>query len=150
MLDKVNIKMEKLENAQDLALPCYQTEGSSGLDLQANVFEKTIIKPGEIKKISAGFKMEMPIGYEAQIRGRSGLGFKYGVTLASGIGTIDSDYRGEIFVSLINLGKENFTINRGDRIAQMIIAKYSYANITEGAVKNDTERGVGGFGSTGQ
>ncbi len=150
MLDKVNIKMEKVASAKDLQLPSYQTNGSSGLDLHANVVEDTVIKPSEIKIISVGFKMELPIGYEAQVRGRSGLGAKFGVTLANGVGTIDSDYRGEVFVPLINHGKEDFIVKRGDRVAQMIITKYSYANIEEAIIVSNTERGVGGFGSTGK
>ncbi len=147
-MDKLNIVIEKLEVAKDLPLPAYQTEGSSGMDLYANVFEETILKSGEIMKISAGIKLKLPIGYEAQVRARSSLGLKYGISMINGVGTIDSDYRGEIFVSLVNHGKEDFKINRGDRIAQMIIAKYSYATITEETIVSDTQRGEGGLGTT--
>ncbi len=149
-MDKVNISIERIEEAKDLPLPAYQTVGSSGMDLYANVFEETVIKRGDIMKISAGIKLKLPVGYEAQIRARSSLGLKYGITMINGVGTIDSDYRGEIFVSLVNHGKEDFKINRGDRIAQMIIAKYSYATIIEETIVSDTQRGEGGFGSTGR
>ncbi len=150
MIDSLKLKIERLDNAKDLPLPQYQTEGSSGIDLHANVKEDVIIKKGDICMISVGFKMHLPKGYEAQVRGRSSLGSKYGVALANGVGTIDSDYRGEVFVPLINLGKDDFTVMRGDRVAQMIITKYSYAHIFEGDVLNDTERGAEGFGSTGK
>ncbi len=150
MIDKIELKIQQVENAKDLPLPSYQTEGSSGLDLYANVNEKIIIKCNEIKLVSVGFKMEIPLGYEGQIRGRSSLGSKFGVCLANGVGTIDSDYRGEVFVPLINLGKNDFIVNRGDRIAQMIISKYTYVEIIPNEILNNTKRGENGFGSTGK
>ncbi|MFV0520006.1 MAG: dUTP diphosphatase [Lachnospirales bacterium] len=149
-MDTLNLIIEKTENAQDLPLPDYQTEGSSGMDLYANVEDFILINPDEIKKISVGIKIKLPLGYEAQIRSRSSLGLKYGISMINNIGTIDSDYRGEIFVTLINHSKEIFTVKRGDRIAQMIIARYSYATLVEETIICDTKRGEGGFGSTGK
>ncbi|MFV0440646.1 MAG: dUTP diphosphatase [Lachnospirales bacterium] len=145
-----NITIERIKSAKDLPMPTYQTDGSSGMDLHANVQEDFTLNPGEIQKISVGIKLKLPVGYEAQVRPRSSLGAKYGITLANSVGTIDSDYRGEIFVPLINLGKEPFIVKRGERVAQMIIATYTKANIIEDIVENDTDRGAGGFGSTGK
>lgn len=146
--------MNKKINIQCLSiskefLPIYSTEGSSGADLFAAVEEEVIIKPRERKLISSGIKLEIPEGYEAQIRPRSGLAIKYGITLVNTPGTIDSDYRGEIKIIMINLGDEDFTIKRGDRIAQMVIAPVIKADFIFGTSLNETKRGSGGFGSTG-
>lgn len=130
-------------------LPTYETEGSAGMDLSAMLDEPVILKPGQRKLIPTGISIELPVGYEAQIRGRSGLAVKKGIGLVNGIGTIDSDYRGDIGVILINWGEEDFTIENGDRIAQMVIAKYERVEWEESADLTETERGSGGFGHTG-
>lgn len=130
-------------------LPGYETEGSAGMDIQAYVKEPVIIKPGCRALIPTGLFMEIPSGYEVQIRARSGLAVKYGIGLTNGIGTIDSDYRGEIKVSLINWGDEVFTVNNGDRIAQMVVARYEKAELEMADALSETERGHGGFGHTG-
>lgn len=129
-------------------LPSYETDGSAGLDVKAFIEGPITLSPGERRLISTGLFVELPIGYEAQIRGRSGLALKHGIALANGVGTIDSDYRGEIGVLLVNLGKEDFIVNTGDRIAQMIIAKYERIVWIED-VLTPTKRGSGGFGHTG-
>lgn len=144
-----NLKIKRLNNNQDLALPKYETSGSAGMDLQAAINEPIILKAGEFKLIKTGLAIALEEGYEAQIRPRSGLALKHGITVLNTPGTIDSDYRGEVGVVLINHSKEEFTIERGMRIAQMIIAKYEQAQITEVADLDETARGEGGFGSTG-
>ncbi|MTI48047.1 dUTP diphosphatase [Sporosalibacterium faouarense] len=139
----------KIINNSSLDLPQYKTEGSAGLDLHANNDKKIIVKPMERVLVPTGLHIELPQGYEAQIRARSGLAIKYGISLVNGIGTIDCDYRGEIKIILINLGNEDFIIERGDRIAQMVIMKYERVNLFEVEVLEDTQRGQGGFGHTG-
>jgi len=129
-------------------LPVYKTGGAAGADLCACLDEKVYLKPLERRRIPTGLSMEIPSGYEAQIRPRSGLADKYGVTVLNSPGTIDSDYRGELQIILINLGAEPFTVNNGDRIAQMVIAAVSRPPFSEGML-SETERGGGGFGSTG-
>ena len=133
------------------SVPEYETDGSAGMDLRAYLPEgnQLIIKPGKRVIVPTGLRIELPKGYEAQVRARSGLAAKHGISLVNGIGTIDSDYRGEIGVILINLGEEDFIINNGDRIAQMIIAEYVRASLEVAQELTDTERGDGGFGSTG-
>ncbi|HPO04665.1 MAG TPA: dUTP diphosphatase [Bacillota bacterium] len=130
-------------------LPSYETEGSAGMDIRAFVKEPVKLDPGERKLIPTGIAIELPKGYEAQIRARSGLSVKFGIGLVNGVGTIDSDYRGEIKVGLINLGEDPYTINNGDRIAQMIIAKYETAEWELSDELNRSSRGSGGFGHTG-
>jgi len=115
--------IQQLEHAKDLPLPSYQTTGAAGMDLRACIDKPIILKPMERRAIPLGFKMALPHGFEAQIRPRSGLGLKYGISMPNAPGTIDADYRGEVSVLLINLGDKDFTINRGDRIAQMIISR---------------------------
>ncbi|MCB9202405.1 MAG: dUTP diphosphatase [Flavobacteriales bacterium] len=137
-------------NKSNNPLPKYQTEGSAGMDLMANVEETIKLKPMERKVISTGLFMELPLGYEAQIRPRSGLAIKKGITCLNTPGTIDADYRGEIGVILINLSSEVFEIKNGDRIAQMVIAKHEVAHLHEVELLSDTERGAGGMGSTGK
>lgn len=130
-------------------LPAYETEGSAGMDLRAFLEEKITLKPLERKIIPTGLFMELPLGYEAQIRPRSGLAFKSGITVLNSPGTIDADYRGEIKVLLINLSDEDFTVNDGDRIAQMIISRHETAVWEESVELSDTVRGAGGYGHTG-
>ncbi len=136
-------------NKSKHALPHYETNASAGMDLKANITEKIILKPMERIIVKTGLFMALPKGFEAQIRPRSGLAIKNGITVLNAPGTIDPDYRGEIGVILINLSKENFTINDGDRIAQMVIAKYKQAKWNEVVTLDETKRGKGGFGSTG-
>ena len=130
-------------------LPFYETEGSAGMDLKAYIGEPVVLKPGQRMLVPTGLYIELPVGYEAQIRARSGLAIKKGIGLVNGIGTIDSDYRGEIKVILINWGEEDFVIENGDRIAQMIIAKYERVEWEVSDDLSETERGSGGFGHTG-
>lgn len=130
-------------------LPAYETEGSAGMDLRALLEEPVTIRPGQRKLIPTGLSIELPAGYEAQIRARSGLAVKKGIGLVNGIGTIDSDYRGDIGVILINWGEEDFVVENGDRIAQMVIAKYERVEWEAVSDLSDTERGSGGFGHTG-
>ena len=129
--------------------PSYATNGASGMDLRANLDEELVIKSGEIQLVPTGIFMEIPEGYEGQVRARSGLALKYGISLPNGIGTIDSDYRGELKVILINHGKEDFVIKNGDRIAQIVFIKYEKAELEIVESLEDTERSEGGFGSTG-
>ena len=129
--------------------PSYETEGSAGMDIRAYIDEPIVLKPGERKLIPTGLFMEFEPGYEVQIRARSGLAVKYGIGLVNGVGTIDSDYRGEIKVALINLGQEAFVVKNGERIAQMVISPIVQAQIEAADELSDTERGTGGFGSTG-
>ena len=139
----------KFLNERNNKLPSYSTPGASGMDLRANLEEPIILSPMEIKLIPTGIKAEVPLGYEIQVRARSGLALKYGISLVNGVGTIDSDYRGEIGVILINLGKKSFTINHGDRIAQLVVAKYEYVEIEEVEELTETKRDPSGFGSSG-
>ena len=144
-----NIKIFRLDHAIGLNLPHYATSGSAGADIEAANNDDVILKPSERALIPTGFKMEIPIGYEIQIRPRSGLALKHGITCLNTPGTIDSDYRGEIAIILINLSQEDFTIHRGMRIAQMAIADNTQATFTETSSLIDSTRGDGGFGSTG-
>lgn len=139
----------KIINKSQFELPKYKTDGAAGLDLQANIDEKVILKPLERELIGTGLYISIPKGYEAQIRGRSGLALKHGITLANGIGTIDSDYRGEIKVILVNLSKEDYTINKGDRIAQIVFMKYENVDMEEVEELDKTLRNEKGFGHSG-
>lgn len=139
----------KVVNRGSLSLPEYKTEGASGVDLMADLSEPVVLQPLERYLVPTGLFVEIPQGYEAQIRGRSGLAINHGISLANGIGTIDSDYRGEIKVILINLGTEPFHIKHGDRIAQMILTKYEKIDFNLVSELNDTDRGKNGFGHTG-
>lgn len=142
--------IKRMENAKDLPLPRFMTRGAAGMDLLANVENEVIVMPNEIKLIPTGIAVAVPEGYEAQIRPRSGLALKHGITFVNTPGTIDSDYRGEIGVILINLGENPFIIKRGDRIAQMVINKIEIPKIYEVEELEITQRGEGGFGSTGK
>ncbi len=130
-------------------IPSYATEGSSGMDISAFLPEPVTLMPGKRALIPSGISIELPEGFEAQIRARSGLAVKYGIGLVNGVGTIDSDYRGEIKVPVINWGDEPFVIKDGDRIAQMVIVRYEKAEIEESDRLSHTGRGEGGFGHTG-
>lgn len=136
-------------NKSDLPLPYYKTEGSSGMDLMANISENLVLSPMKRALVPTGLYIELPSNYEAQVRARSGLAINHGVTVINGIGTIDSDYRGEIKVPLVNLGEWDFTIKKGDRIAQLVICEYSKVKWKILNELNATSRGKGGFGSTG-
>lgn len=146
---KVDIKIKLSTSAKSLGLPFYATDGSAGLDLKADISESVIINPTDRVIIPTGISLELPSGYEAQIRSRSGLAIKKGVVVLNSPGTIDSDYRGEIKVILINHSKDSFEIKKGDKIAQMVISKHEVANLIEVVEINNTSRGAGGFGSTG-
>ena len=145
--EKTIVKIRKGDPAA--ALPRYETEGAAGMDLRAFIPLDVIIPPLGRTKIPTGLFMEIKAGYEGQIRPRSGLADRYGVTVLNAPGTIDSDYRGEVEVLLINLGSESFTVKSGDRIAQLVLAPVYKAEIEESFSLGDTERGSGGFGSTG-
>ena len=130
-------------------LPSYETAASAGMDLRANLTQQEVLKPLERKLIPTGLFIELPVGFEAQIRPRSGLAFKFGVSIVNSPGTIDADYRGEIKVLLINLSNDDFSIGDGDRIAQMVIAKHENAQWIEVNELSATDRGAGGYGHTG-
>ena len=140
----------KIVNKSTNALPQYATSQSAGIDLRANLAEPVVLKPMERKLIPTGLFIELPEGYEAQIRPRSGLALKHGITVLNTPGTIDADYRGEIGVILINLSTEDFKIEHGERICQMVIARHEQAEWIQVDELNETERGAGGFGHTGK
>lgn len=144
----MSVKVQVI-NKGNWELPEYKTIGSAGMDLRASIDAPIILKPLDRALVPTGLFMSIPEGYEGQIRGRSGLALKNGITLANGIGTIDSDYRGEIKVILINLGKEDFEIDNGDRIAQFILNKYDRVDFDVVEDLDSTERNSGGFGHTG-
>ena len=145
----ISIAMKRLPHSVDIDLPFYATTGAAGMDIRAAVETDFTLAPSEHHAIPCGFAMAVPPGYEAQIRPRSGLALKHGVTIANAPGTIDSDYRGEIAVIMINLGSENFIITRGMRIAQMVIAAVALCHPVEVSDLDITARGADGFGSTG-
>ena len=149
MPDKIEIKLKKFSHGEDLPTPFYATEQSAGADLYAAIEENETLKPGQRKLIPTGFAIALPENSEAQIRPRSGLAYKNGITVLNTPGTIDADYRGEIKVLLINFGEEDFTIERGMRIAQMIIAPVTQSVFEVVDDIDSTKRGDGGFGSTG-
>ncbi|WP_337996438.1 dUTP diphosphatase [Oleispirillum naphthae] len=146
----VAVPVQRLPHGEDLALPKYQTPGAAGVDLLAALAEPRTLAPGERALVPTGIAIALPPGYEAQVRPRSGLALKHGVTVLNAPGTIDADYRGEIGVILINLGQESFTIAPGERIAQMVVAPLSrIVWQSMGTALSETGRGAGGFGSTG-
>jgi dUTP pyrophosphatase len=149
MTSTLTLQLLRLPHGQDLPLPTKMTPHSAGFDLYAAVTEPIEILPQQVKLIPCGFKMAVPEGYEAQVRPRSGLSSKHRITLINCVGTIDSDYRGEVMVPLINLSDIPFKITRGERIAQMLIAPIPHVVIKEVQSLDDTSRGTGGFGSTG-
>jgi dUTP pyrophosphatase len=148
-MQKITVYVEQTEEGKDLPLPKYMSAQAAGLDLFAAVVEDVVLKKGEIKLVPTGLKIALPDAYEAQIRPRSGLAFKHGISLVNTPGTIDADYRGEIKIIMINFGEEDFTIKRGDRIAQMVINRIEQINWELTDTLEETTRGAGGFGHTG-
>lgn len=149
-MNEVTVWVARLPGCEDIALPRYMTEKSAGLDIVAAVTEKEVILPGERKMIPTGITIALPEGFEAQIRPRSGLAIKNGVTLINSPGTIDADYRGEIKILLVNHGQEPFVVRRGERIAQMVVHRVCRVLWDQGGDRDPTGRGSGGFGHTGQ
>ncbi|MEO0058394.1 MAG: hypothetical protein RLZZ312_41 [Bacteroidota bacterium] len=139
----------KIINKSEHTLPAYETTASAGMDMRAHISEPIVLKSLQRFMIPTGLFIELPLGYEAQIRPRSGLAAKNGITCLNSPGTVDADYRGELKVILVNLSKDDFTVNNGDRIAQMVIAKHERAEFTQVEILSETDRGAGGFGSTG-
>ena len=148
-LDRICVKVKPLESHKGLPLPAYESEGASGMDIRACVAEPVSLNPGEIHLIPTGLTVSISPGYEAQIRPRSGLALHHGIGMVNSPGTIDSDYRGEIGIILINWGRDPFVIRRGDRIAQMVISRVYRADIIETENLDATSRGAGGFGHSG-
>lgn len=145
----ITVKIKRLDGSADVPLPRKMTEHAAGFDLHAAVKEPTVLQPGEIRLVPCGFAMALPQGYEAQVRPRSGLASRHGMTLVNTPGTIDSDYRGEVQVAMINLGTSAFTVERGMRIAQMIVMPVPPVELIEVEDLDSTARGGGGFGHTG-
>lgn len=145
----VRIRVARLEHAADLPLPAYASAGSAGLDLRAAITGEIELAPAGRAMVPTGLVLEIPPGYEGQVRPRSGLAIRHGVTMANPPGTIDSDFRGELQVLLVNLGEEPFTLRRGDRVAQLVVAPVTRIEWDETANLSPTGRGIGGFGSTG-
>lgn len=145
----MKLYIKRCESAKNLPLPRYMSLQAAGMDLMANIGDSVVIKPGKGKSIPTGIMISLPEGFEAQVRPRSGLAFKYGITVLNSPGTIDADYRGEINIMLINLGENDFTINRGDRIAQLVVNRVEQAELVEVDELPESNRGSKGFGSTG-
>ena len=148
-MERVLIKVKRLKGGEDISLPAYESEGASAMDVRAAVQEQVVLNPGEVKLIPTGLAVSVPYGYEAQIRPRSGLALRHGIGMANSPGTIDSDYRGEIGLIMINWGQKPFPIKRGDRIAQMLITRVYRAEMVEVVDLDQTSRGDGGFGHSG-
>ncbi len=149
MSNAVDVSVVQLPHGADMDLPHYATEHAAGMDLMAAIEGTVTLEPGKRAIVPTGLSIALPVGYEAQVRPRSGLAAKHGVTVANAPGTIDADYRGEVGVILVNLGEEAFTIDRGMRIAQMVVAPVTTISWVKTDTLPDTERGSGGFGSTG-
>lgn len=151
MAKEIKIKVKRLsKDFLDVPLPHYATSGSAGMDIRAAVKDEVILYPGKVEMIPTNISVEIPVGYEIQVRPRSGLAANHSIGLLNSPGTIDSDYRGEVKIIMMNFGKEEFKISRGDRIAQLIVSKVYTAQIEEVANLNSTKRGKGGFGHTGE
>lgn len=151
MAKEIKIKVKRLsKDFLDIPLPHYATSGSAGMDIRAAVKEEVILHAGKVEMIPTNISVEIPVGYEIQVRPRSGLAANYSIGLLNSPGTIDSDYRGEVKIIMMNFGKEEFKIHRGDRIAQLIVSKVYTAKIEEAEELNSTKRGDGGFGHTGK
>lgn len=148
-MEPVQVAILREPGTDDLPLPAYETEHAAGMDLRAAVHEPATLAPGERAMIPTGIRIALPVGYEAQVRPRSGLAWKHGITMLNSPGTIDADYRGEIRVIVVNIGQEPYTIQRGDRIAQLIVAPVAHAEWVSVDLLPATERGEGGFGHTG-
>lgn len=148
MNDPVGVQLKRLPHGEGLALPAYATSGAAGMDVLSA--EDVVLTPGMRHAVATGLSMAIPEGYEIQVRPRSGLAFKHGVTVPNTPGTIDSDYRGELKVLMINHGSEDFVIKRGERVAQLVLAPVTQARWDEVEKLDDTDRGSGGFGSTGR
>lgn len=146
----ITLRVERLPGSDDLPLPAYQTAGAAGLDLPAALGAPLELAPGARALVPTGLRLAIPPGYEGQVRPRSGLALRHGVTVLNAPGTIDADYRGELAVILVNLGSEPFTLRRGERIAQLVIAPVSRAEVVVVAAVDETARGAGGFGHTGR
>lgn len=140
----------KIINSSSNPLPTYETPQSAGMDVRANLTEDIVLKPLQRAMVSTGLFVELPVGYEMQVRPRSGLAAKHGISVLNSPGTIDADYRGEVKVILVNLSDESFTIRHGERIAQLVVAEHARVEWQESETLSDTERGAGGFGSTGK
>ncbi len=151
MTEKILIRIKRLdEKFNDIPLPHYSTEGSSGMDIRAAVENEFVISPGKVVLVPTNLSVEIPTGYEIQVRPRSGLAAKHGIGILNTPGTIDADYRGEVKIIMMNFSEEEFIINRGDRIAQLVVAKVYKAELVESEELIDTQRGSGGFGHTGK
>jgi dUTP pyrophosphatase len=144
------VRIVRLPHAEGLPLPAYQSAGAAGLDLVAAVEAPLLLRPGKRALVPTGLILELPAGFEAQVRPRSGLALRHGITVLNSPGTIDSDYRGEVMVLLANLGDRPFRIARGERIAQLVVARCERASLVEAPTASPTRRGAGGFGSTGR
>lgn len=149
MTTAIRVSVKRLPHNEDLPLPSYESVSAAGMDLPAAISEDVVLQPGERRLIETGLSIALPLGYEAQIRPRSGLAARNGVTVLNTPGTVDADYRGEVKVILVNLGQEPFTVTRGMRIAQMVIAPVVQAMMEQVDDLPETERGAAGFGSTG-
>ncbi len=151
MFEKIPIKIKRLsEQFDDIPLPSYSTDGSAGMDVRAAVEESYNISAGSVVLIPTNLSVEIPNGFEIQVRPRSGLAIKHGIGILNSPGTIDSDYRGEVKIILMNFSKEDFVINRGDRIAQLVVSKVYHADVSETENLQNSKRGEGGFGHTGK
>ena len=148
-MQRIRLKIKRKKGCEDLPLPGYMSQAASGLDLYAAVENQTVVEEGEIKLISTGISIALPYGYEAQVRPRSGLALKHGITIVNSPGTIDSDYRGDIGIILCNQGKDRFVVKRGMRIAQLVVQPVIHAELEEVMELDETHRGEGGFGHTG-
>lgn len=149
-METVKVLVKRTTGGREIPLPRYMTAGAAGMDLYAAVEQTEVLQPGDIKLIPTGLSIALPLGFEAQIRPRSGLALKHGISMVNTPGTIDADYRGEIGLIMINMGREPFQINRGDRVAQMVVSRVARAEFTEVGDLDDTTRDSGGFGSTGK
>lgn len=149
-MEEIKVEIAHIAGSEDMPLPKYMTEHAGGMDLAAAVGEDMILKPEEIKLVPTGVQIAIPPGYEGQVRPRSGLALKHGISIVNSPGTIDADYRGEVGVILVNLGEKDFLIHRGDRIAQLIINKVSKADLVYVDKLDKTSRNAGGFGHTGR
>ncbi len=149
-MEKITVKFKRLDKQfDDVPVPAYSTEHSAGMDIRATVHSEITVNPGEIVLVPTNLSVEIPEGYEIQVRPRSGLAIKHGIGVLNSPGTIDSDYRGEVKIILFNFGKEKFIIKRGDRIAQLVLSKVYHAELIEAEELQNTKRGTGGFGHSG-